>query len=166
MSKRSVANATFVVSHGRRPVCRCRFRAPTSAIQGDGARCLTYIQNHRSKSHHACRGEISQLVHSRGYATVNNKRYAVIGGGLTGLTTAYYLAKYLPPTARITLYESSSRLGGWIQTDHKRFRVEGQDRTVKFERGPRVFPFLGSEMWKFDDLVLTDLVWSFLTTPA
>lgn len=41
--------------------------------------------------------------------------YAIIGGGLSGLTAAYYLRKNLPDAA-ITVFESSPRLGGVLET--------------------------------------------------
>lgn len=83
---------------------------------------------------------------------------AVLGGGLTGLTTAYYLAKWLPPTAKITLLEASDRLGGWIKTDRVPVKVGGVEGVVSFERGPRSLSSLNKSTWRFDDLVLWDLV--------
>lgn len=60
------------------------------------------------------------------------KDVAVLGGGITGLASAYYLSQELPK-AKITLYESSTRLGGWLHS--KRINVgNGQ---VVFEQGPR-----------------------------
>ncbi|MCO8122405.1 protoporphyrinogen oxidase [Stieleria sp. TO1_6] len=44
------------------------------------------------------------------------KRIAVIGGGLSGLTAAFYVLKRAPETA-VTLFESGSRLGGVIATE-------------------------------------------------
>lgn len=41
----------------------------------------------------------------------NSTRIAIIGGGITGLTAAYDLARSAPPVA-ITIYESSPQLGG------------------------------------------------------
>ncbi|KAL7820410.1 Protoporphyrinogen oxidase [Trichoderma aethiopicum] len=82
---------------------------------------------------------------------------AVLGGGLTGLTTAYYLAKWLPPTAKITLLEASDRLGGWIKTDRVPVKVGGVEGVVSFERGPRSLSSLNKSTWRFDDLVLWDL---------
>ena len=57
---------------------------------------------------------------------------AVLGGGITGLASAYFLSKDLPNT-KITLYEASSRLGGWL---HSR-SVDIGSGNVIFEQGPR-----------------------------
>lgn len=43
-------------------------------------------------------------------------RVAVVGGGITGLTTAYRLRKALGPAAMITVLETSDRLGGKLRT--------------------------------------------------
>ena len=87
-----------------------------------------------------------------------NARIAVLGGGLTGLTTAYYLAKQLPPTAKITLYKGSDRLGGWIRTEKHPVDIEGKQGVVSFERGPRSLTSLSGNTWRYDDLVFYDLV--------
>ncbi|MBS2968270.1 protoporphyrinogen oxidase [Metabacillus sp. KIGAM252] len=47
------------------------------------------------------------------------KRVAILGGGLTGLSAAYYLQKELQEDVEITLIEASPRLGGKIQTVRK-----------------------------------------------
>ncbi|UKZ77845.1 hypothetical protein TrVFT333_005571 [Trichoderma virens FT-333] len=86
-----------------------------------------------------------------------NANVAVLGGGLTGLTTAYYLAKWLPATTKITLLEGSDRLGGWIKTDRVPVKVGGVEGVVNFERGPRSLSSLNKSTWRFDDLVLWDL---------
>ncbi|KAF4338849.1 protoporphyrinogen oxidase [Fusarium beomiforme] len=83
--------------------------------------------------------------------------FAVLGGGLTGLSAAYYLAKKLPSTAKITLYESSDRLGGWIKTDRVPVDIEGKSGIVSFERGARSLSSLAGNTFRFDDLVLYDL---------
>ncbi|KAE8554924.1 hypothetical protein EYB25_003471 [Talaromyces marneffei] len=58
---------------------------------------------------------------------------AVIGGGLTGLTAAWRLLQD-PKCQKITLYEKSSQLGGWLQSE----RIEvGDGKHVVFEHGPR-----------------------------
>lgn len=56
---------------------------------------------------------------------------AILGGGLSGLCSAYFLARSLPATHKIVLLEKSKRFGGWIQTVRK-----GQDG-IDFETGPR-----------------------------
>lgn len=87
------------------------------------------------------------------------REIAVLGGGLTGLATAYYLNKFVP-SAKVTVYEASDRLGGWV--DSQRFAAEGPGGSeVKgiFERGPRAVPALGQTN-RYDDLVLYELVCS------
>ncbi|KAK2057798.1 protoporphyrinogen oxidase [Colletotrichum caudatum] len=86
------------------------------------------------------------------------KEVAVVGGGITGLTTAHYLAKLLPDTSNITVYEAANRLGGWIHTQEVDVDVDGQKKTVRFERGPRTLRGMGKDTWRFDDFVLFDLM--------
>lgn len=57
---------------------------------------------------------------------------AVLGGGITGLASAYFLTRELP-RAKVTLYESSPRLGGWLQSKY----VDVDNGKVLFEQGPR-----------------------------
>jgi len=75
------------------------------------------------------------------------KHVTVLGGGLTGLTTAYRLTTHLPAT-KVTLIDSAKRTGGWIDSvsrkvsvpstqgdeNEKRRIVEGD---VVTESGPR-----------------------------
>jgi hypothetical protein len=62
---------------------------------------------------------------------------AVLGGGISGLASALYLSNAqrsnVLPRTNITIFESSSRLGGWLQSDH----VDIGTGNVVFERGPR-----------------------------
>ncbi|CAN8098950.1 unnamed protein product [Discula destructiva] len=85
------------------------------------------------------------------------KDIAVLGGGLTGLTTAYYLTRF-HPAAKITIYESDDRLGGWIDTERVQVKTQdGKDATISFERGARtVAP--QSSMARWEDFVLFDLI--------
>jgi oxygen-dependent protoporphyrinogen oxidase len=94
----------------------------------------------------------------------DGKHIAIIGGGLTGLTTAYYMSSVVRPSTKITLYEASPRLGGWVKTDKVKVDVGGKKGTVNFERGPRSLSSLTKNKSRFDDLVLYDLVsiWSHL----
>ncbi|XMA19393.1 hypothetical protein WAI453_012184 [Rhynchosporium graminicola] len=59
-------------------------------------------------------------------------RIAVLGGGITGLASAHYLVRE-NPNAKITIYEESARLGGWLRSDY--MDVDGE--SVLFESGPR-----------------------------
>lgn len=54
----------------------------------------------------------------------------VLGGGIGGLTAAYYLSKkHINP---IRLFEKSNRFGGWIKTEiHKDFLFECGPRTLR-----------------------------------
>jgi oxygen-dependent protoporphyrinogen oxidase len=93
------------------------------------------------------------------------KHITILGGGLTGLTTAYRLAQVLKrrsdiipknvnafgrlsPDARITLVEKSNRLGGWVHSRRRMIdipndaagpikEIAGQSMEVILERGPR-----------------------------
>lgn len=84
---------------------------------------------------------------------------AVLGGGLTGLSTAWYLTRLLPQV-KITLYEASNRLGGWIDTETVEVQTEdGQKGTVNFERAARMIaPQTKTSNPKWDDLVFFDMV--------
>ncbi|CAG8495603.1 15242_t:CDS:1, partial [Acaulospora morrowiae] len=65
------------------------------------------------------------------------QHFVILGGGISGLTAAWYLALNAPLTTKITLLEASNRFGGWIQST----RV-GEDR-ILFEQGPRTLRPVG-----------------------
>ncbi|KAF9431420.1 oxygen-dependent protoporphyrinogen oxidase [Entomortierella beljakovae] len=61
---------------------------------------------------------------------------AVIGGGISGLSTAWYLARTAPSNVAITLLEGSKRIGGWLHSD----RIDDPHNpggSILLERGPR-----------------------------
>ena len=58
-------------------------------------------------------------------------RVAILGGGISGLSTAYFLKRLLPYSAEITLLESSDHPGGYIRTTNP--------NDFLFETGPRGF---------------------------
>lgn len=69
----------------------------------------------------------------RGFADqTNSHNVAILGGGITGLATAYFLTQQLP-RAKVTIYEASDRIGGWLSSK----RVAVKDGSVLFEAGPR-----------------------------
>ncbi len=77
------------------------------------------------------------------------KDVAVLGGGITGLASAFYLSQELP-NAKITLYEGSNRLGGWLHTKY----IDVGNGQVVFEQGPRTLrPSMPN------GFVTLDLVW-------
>lgn len=101
---------------------------------------------------------LSRRSHTSSSAPQPPRNVAVIGGGLTGLTTAFWLSRFVPG-AKITLYEASDRLGGWIDT--KKVDVttrDGRSGIVRFERGARMIqlPRVGAIKW--DDMMFWELV--------
>lgn len=57
----------------------------------------------------------------------------MIGGGITGLTTAFRLSQD-PTCSKVTLYEKTGRVGGWLQSETIPVEDGGE---VVFEYGPR-----------------------------
>ena len=82
-----------------------------------------------------------------------SRKIAVLGGGITGLTAAHYLARHAK-NAHITLYEGGDHLGGWIKGEVAQ-TAEGED--ILLQRGPRMLRS-GASGNKYDDLVLYDVV--------
>ena len=75
----------------------------------------------------------SKFTYPRRESTHQNFDVGILGGGITGLVSAYWLSK-ISPTAKITLYEASPRLGGWLNTQRVKIPDHGE---VLFEQGPR-----------------------------
>ena len=60
------------------------------------------------------------------------KHIAILGGGITGLSAAYYITRELP-RAKVTIYEAADRLGGWLQSRS----VNIGNGNIVLESGPR-----------------------------
>ncbi len=60
------------------------------------------------------------------------RRFAVLGGGITGLSSAHYLTQELS-NAKVTIYESGDTLGGWLKSKY----VDVKNGRILFEQGPR-----------------------------
>lgn len=60
------------------------------------------------------------------------RNIAVLGGGPSGLATAFNLSKDIPH-AKITVFEAKDRIGGWVNSE----LVEVNDGQALFEWGPR-----------------------------
>lgn len=73
-----------------------------------------------------------RTLHSLFSPQKRNYNVAVLGGGITGLTAAWRLT-HDPECSSITLYEKSSRLGGWIESEI----IPVDNKSVVFEYGPR-----------------------------
>ena len=93
--------------------------------------------------------------HYSSQATLSrSKDVAIIGGGITGLVSAYRLAK-LSPQSRVTIYEAGGRLGGWIDSRY----VDGdKGKKILFERGPRTLRPVGVNAEVTLQLVGTQLI--------
>ncbi|KIW03155.1 protoporphyrinogen oxidase [Verruconis gallopava] len=63
-----------------------------------------------------------------------DQHVAILGGGITALSAAYYLLR-TPQPPKITIYEKSPRIGGWLQS--KYVDLPGGGGSVLFEAGPR-----------------------------
>ena len=62
---------------------------------------------------------------------------AVLGGGLSGLSTTFHLARRFP-SVPTTLLEKSNRLGGWVRSERVDVRdSNGNTASVLLESGPR-----------------------------
>ncbi len=61
---------------------------------------------------------------------MQKKQVIILGAGISGLSSAWYLARTELPL-EITILEKSSRAGGWMHTDHT--------TGFHFEKGPRTF---------------------------
>ncbi|XP_031552690.1 protoporphyrinogen oxidase-like [Actinia tenebrosa] len=68
-------------------------------------------------------------------------RVTVLGGGISGLSAAYYLAKNHKDPSKITLVESSPRFGGWLHS------VRAESGAI-FEQGPRSLRPVGPAGWE------------------
>ena len=61
----------------------------------------------------------------------------VLGGGLTGLSSAFHLARRFP-SARVNLVESQNVLGGWVRSTRVTLDIPGGGQAdVLLESGPR-----------------------------
>lgn len=106
------------------------------------------IPKYRARSHKArfIRRTYASGCNSEVHLEATN--VAILGGGITGLASAYYLAQQLPHS-QITLIEGSSRLGGWLRST----QVDVGNGNVVFEQGPRTLRPTRPNGWVTLDLV-------------
>ena len=56
----------------------------------------------------------------------------ILGGGISGLSSAFYAAKYFP-SSKISILEKSNRLGGWMNST----TILTREHKFIFENGPQ-----------------------------
>lgn len=71
-------------------------------------------------------------IYRRSFSAESTSSVGILGGGITGLATAYFLTRN-DPKVQVTLYEASDRVGGWLSSK----RVDVHDGSILFEAGPR-----------------------------
>ncbi|KAK6842813.1 hypothetical protein PG987_003673 [Apiospora arundinis] len=116
---------------------------------------LTFLraQTHSRRGFATGKARLSHVPQSPPPSSDEPRRIAVLGGGITGLTAAHYLARHAKD-AHITLYEGGDHLGGWIKGEVAQ-TAEGED--ILLQRGPRMLRS-GASGNKYDDLVLYDVL--------
>lgn len=62
-------------------------------------------------------------------------KIGILGAGLAGLTSAYYLSNRLPSSTQIVVWEKQPRFGGWVQSS--KFKDARTGTHFIFEAGPR-----------------------------
>jgi uncharacterized protein with NAD-binding domain and iron-sulfur cluster len=61
------------------------------------------------------------------------KSIAILGGGLSGLSSAFHLSRRFP-TTKLTLIEKQTRLGGWVRSQRVTIKEKA---SILLEAGPR-----------------------------
>lgn len=130
--KTTTSNSNILTS----PLTRPTPQSPVTAT----ATALSHLHTTPTRSHPRYRpnaspspsSSTSPYSSSTSAPTTNAPSIAVLGGGITGLATAYFLTQQVP-RAKITLYEAGDRIGGWLESR----RVEVEGGSVLFEKGPR-----------------------------
>ena len=67
----------------------------------------------------------------------------ILGGGISGLSAAYYLARFGPSSNKVVLIEGSKRVGGWVRSQrvgpgfYPSPATHDQENGILFEGGPR-----------------------------
>jgi oxygen-dependent protoporphyrinogen oxidase len=64
------------------------------------------------------------------------RHIAILGAGLTGLSSAFHLSRRFPKSL-VTLVEKQPRLGGWVRSERAQIRLHNGTETVVLEGGPR-----------------------------
>ncbi|KAF2821618.1 Protoporphyrinogen oxidase [Ophiobolus disseminans] len=90
------------------------------------------------------------------------ERIAVLGGGVAGLSSAYFVSREFP-NSKVTVFEAGKEIGGWIKS--KRVEVEGGH--VVFELGPRTLRSATATAHLVQELdLIKDVTYTFKDAPA
>ncbi|KAF8830604.1 hypothetical protein HHX47_DHR2001142 [Lentinula edodes] len=93
-----------------------------------------------------------------------NRHIVVLGGGLSGLSSAFHLSRRYPE-ALITLVEKTHRLGGWISSERVQVRDgSGHTADILLESGPRTLRPNAKSVLEL--IHLLGLKTSIITTPV
>lgn len=112
--------------HGPRHAVK---RSPSQALR-IGLQPLSRTINTKPRNERPA--PITEQINLRPQPNPRAQSIGILGGGITGLTTAWHLQRFLP-NAEITIYEKQERLGGWL--DSEIVKTDGGE--VLFEWGPR-----------------------------
>ncbi|KAH8726405.1 hypothetical protein GQ44DRAFT_705590 [Phaeosphaeriaceae sp. PMI808] len=85
------------------------------------------------------------------YSSTYPERIAVLGGGVAGLSSAYFVAKEFP-NSKITVFEAGKETGGWIKSR----KVEVPGGEIIFESGPRTLRRSSTTTHLIQELDLAD----------
>jgi hypothetical protein len=126
-----LTSRSLIFSNGLRLLVRCKLRSPHAAM-----RLRRHVPLLQSTLKHASTLQFTPSLCVRCRRCASSKAYpeniAVLGGGVSGLASAYFVSKEFPKS-KITVYESGKAAGGWIQSP----RTEVPGGNVLFEYGPR-----------------------------
>lgn len=61
---------------------------------------------------------------------------AILGGGLTGLSSAFHLSRRFPKSL-VTLIEKQLKVGGWVRSERVEVQFQNRTETIVLEGGPR-----------------------------
>ncbi|MCJ1399263.1 oxygen-dependent protoporphyrinogen oxidase [Xylographa trunciseda] len=87
-----------------------------------------------ARPHHRCSSVVRPYtsITSRERDAQKVEEVAILGGGITGLASAFYISEAFEDV-HVTLYEAGPRLGGWLRSTS----VDVGNGKVVFEQGPR-----------------------------
>lgn len=101
----------------------------------------------QSQSNHA-----SKLANRSEAEAEAESTIAILGGGISGLSTALYLNRSLSASSssgtpyKIILVEKEDRLGGWVKSERVKMKGETNE-TALLESGPRSLRPAGHSGW-------------------